>query len=114
MSDILVFCVLRTQSLSLFFQDSLEIDAINVEGSTHLLHAAKQNDTTMVVRLLRFGANPQIADAIGVTPLHAASNRGNLEIVRALIKHRPAVDVNATSLEGFVIRACIKYVLICV
>ena len=49
-----------------------------------LLHATEKNKTQKVLELLAKGVNPNCR--YNITPLHAAASRGNLELVRALLK----------------------------
>ena len=46
-------------------------------------------------------ANVNITNKAGVTPLHDAVNRGDLEIVRILLEYGAATDIKAK--EGWVI-----------
>ena len=47
--------------------------------------------------LLENGANPNLADKFGVTPLIAATRKGQRDVVTVLLQH--GADVNAVSLE---------------
>ena len=47
--------------------------------------------------LLENGANPNLADKFGVTPLIAATRKGQRDVVVVLLQH--GADVNAVSLE---------------
>ena len=49
-----------------------------------LLHATKKNKNQKVLELLAKGGNPNCR--YDITPLHAAASRGNLELVKALLK----------------------------
>ena len=54
--------------------------------------------------LLDNGANPNLADKFGVTPLIAATRKGQRDVVAVLLQH--GADVNAVSLEVRVIARC--------
>src|SRR6218665_2452668 len=62
------------------------IDKQNEQGQTRLYLAARAGNTAAVKKLLRSGADPDIADARGLTPLHLAAYWGETEIVDALLK----------------------------
>lgn len=65
----------------------------NKQGETKLYCAARSGSLKQVKKLLRDGADPNIADDHGLTPLHQAAYWGETEIVDALI--RAGADVNA-------------------
>lgn len=84
----------------LLLEEGAEIDARTPEGNSALLIASASLDASttgqfMVVRpsgheavallLLDRGANPNVADIGGITPLHAAVRNGRLELTRALL-----------------------------
>jgi ankyrin repeat protein len=50
-----------------------------------LLDAADRDDAGQVAKLLASGADPNLANGLGVTPLWAACQNGNIAIVRALL-----------------------------
>jgi len=60
------------------------------ESTTTLLYtAARSNALTTVKMLLQLGANPDEQVFSGSTALHVACYRGNVEIVEAIMQHRP-------------------------
>jgi ankyrin repeat protein len=61
--------------------------------NNELFDAIQSNDGRLVRRLLRHGANVNIADNGGMTPLMIASQNGDIEIVDLLLSHH--ADVNA-------------------
>ncbi|XP_014242599.1 transient receptor potential channel pyrexia-like isoform X1 [Cimex lectularius] len=64
-----------------------------------VLHSAVRANSLECLRiLLRKGINPNTCDMYGLTPLHIASDRGNLHIMKLLLDS-PNVDVNAGTLE---------------
>lgn len=58
----------------------------NKNGETKLYCAARSGSLKQVKKLLRDGADPNIADDHGLTPLHQAAYWGETEIVAALLK----------------------------
>lgn len=62
------------------------IDKKNDQGQTRLYLAAREGNTAAVKKLLRAGADPDIADARGLTPLHQAAYWGESDIVGLLLK----------------------------
>ena len=52
------------------------------------LHCATMNGHSMcVMKLLKWGANPNLQDEFGCTPLHLAMARGNIKIIMQLLRH---------------------------
>lgn len=62
-----------------------------VSGSL-LRSAAEDGDVASVRVVLALGANPDLADRIGMTPLHCAAAGGNVEVVRALLEAGANLD----------------------
>ncbi len=62
-------------------------------GETGLHIVVKRRDVLWVRFLTQNGANPNIADKNGVTPLQIGSTLGSIEVVTALIKAGANVDV---------------------
>ncbi|ETN61320.1 hypothetical protein AND_007027 [Anopheles darlingi] len=59
------------------------------------------NDLARVKLLLRYGANPRLANSEGVTPLLLAVSNRNVTIVRTLLKHITPLPVDAAEeLDG--------------
>ncbi|MDP2205493.1 MAG: ankyrin repeat domain-containing protein [Alphaproteobacteria bacterium] len=70
------------------------IDKRNEQGETKLYRAAREGNVGAVKKLLRAGADPDIADSHGLTPLHQAAYWGEGEIVRLLLKAGAAPNVD--------------------
>lgn len=54
------------------------IDYQNSQGETPLFLAIKRNNRAMINMLLRLGANPNIADEIGITPIMVSTYNNHL------------------------------------
>ena len=64
-------------------------------GETKLHVACIKNEAVKVKQLLAAGADANITDHAGWTPLHEACNHGNVECVRELLKARqPVCELN--------------------
>jgi ankyrin repeat protein len=63
-----------------------------------LLKSAEKGDIIKVIELLRRGANVNIKDRKGWTPLHYVAASGRADITRWLLENRP--DVNARDDNG--------------
>jgi ankyrin repeat protein len=63
---------------------------------TSVLHAATfGNDSDSIAQIVEAGANVQLGDGLGMTPLMNAASEGNLAVVKLLLKR--GADVNAVS-----------------
>ncbi|KIO00062.1 hypothetical protein M404DRAFT_1004177 [Pisolithus tinctorius Marx 270] len=60
--------------------------------------AAYQGDALSVDLLLKHGANPDLKDDVGLSPLHWAVVRGNRAILRRLVEI--GADIHAKDAEG--------------
>lgn len=60
-------------------------------GGTALLRAAAQGNTEAVRVLLSKGASPGLANGMGLTPLTAAAQTGNIDVVQPLAEACHAV-----------------------
>lgn len=74
-------------------------------GETALHIVVARKDDTWLGYLLQKGANPNIADRKGVTPLMLATQLGFVDGVNRLIKHKVPVDATNRSGETALIRA---------
>lgn len=74
-------------------------------GETALHAVVQRRDLTWVRFLLQRGANPNIADKNGTTPLQIAAQLGFIEGVEQLIKRGADVDVSDTTGETPLISA---------
>eukprot|EP00961_Rhodomonas_salina_P253831 3430300-Rhodomonas_salina.1 len=63
-----------------------------------LLDAAVHGNVEEVVRLLTEGANPDVFNDFGETPLHLAAIGGNVEVVKALISS--GANINTLTIQG--------------
>src|SRR5262245_32355244 len=56
-------------AITQLLKQKVDVNAARVDGVTALLYAAHFNDLDLVNQLLAAGANPNLADDHGVTPL---------------------------------------------
>lgn len=75
------------------------VDRRDERGETPLYKAVRSGSLREVKRLLRNGADPEIADEKGMTPLHVAAYWGETDIVEALLK--AGASPNADSGSGW-------------
>ncbi|KAK3083036.1 hypothetical protein FSP39_012293 [Pinctada imbricata] len=88
----------RTDSVSSGPHTTDLLNKRDTKGRTQLYVAAKNGDVTEASRLLKAGADPNIADPYGVTALHEAVERSLLDIVELLI--RQGSNINAKTILG--------------
>lgn len=62
------------------------------EGDTPLMSAIRNNLADIVQILLSSDANPDFPDDSGWYPLHFATQKQNIEIVKLLVKHGAIID----------------------
>lgn len=63
-----------------------------------MTHCIRQQNTRAVVGLLLAGADPNLHNRKGVTPISVAAHKGNIEIMVALIE--AGANVNALNNSG--------------
>lgn len=69
---------------------TINLNSTTLFARTVLHLAAKGNDVDIVKCLLKYGASPEIKDALGETPLHWAKRTGDsLDVVKTLVEAIP-------------------------
>lgn len=68
------------------------LDKCDEQGYTALNIATLEGDLAEVIRLLKLGANPNIAENNGTTPLMNAAAGKSVEMVKALLKYGAIID----------------------
>ncbi|GAB2256946.1 hypothetical protein Droror1_Dr00023005 [Drosera rotundifolia] len=76
----------------------LDVNVVDGDGETPLIHAARQGQTATAKYLLEHGADATIASSLGATALHHSAGIGNVELVRLLLSK--GVDVDSESDAG--------------
>jgi ankyrin repeat protein len=79
-------------------QPNLEVNAQGFSGMTALTWYVWSGNEPNVKSLLERGANPNLSDADGDTPLHGAAQRGNLKVLQMLLA--AGADPNARNKVG--------------
>src|SRR5215831_15567178 len=75
----------RAAAVDIIAKKSADVNAVEADGSTPLLWAANRNDTDLSLRLIKAGANPNVRNKLGSTPLMEASFNANTELVKSLL-----------------------------
>ncbi|XP_039045466.1 ankyrin-1-like [Hibiscus syriacus] len=70
----------------------LDVDTIDEDGDTPLLHTARQGHTLTAKYLLECGANPTIPSDLGATALHHSAGIGNIELLKHILAKGVEVD----------------------
>ena len=80
------------------FKRLLYWDDVNDAEKLHLVEASHSNNVKLVRLLLEIGADINLANSAGDTPLYVASERGNVEMVRILLEK--GADINQAESNG--------------
>ena len=70
------------------------MDACTDQGRSSLLYACSKGHQGIVKKLLDEGADINIQDKIGASPLHRAAGCGRLEMVKFLLNSANSMDLN--------------------
>jgi ankyrin repeat protein len=79
-------------------QKKVDVNAPEADGTTALHWAARNDDATLVDRLIRAGANARAANRYGITPVALACENGSATVVERLLK--AGVSANTTGPLG--------------
>ena len=79
----------RSAAVDMIAKKSADVNAAEADGTTALLWAASLNDADLASRLLRAGANPNVRNQLGSTPLAEAVLNSNQEMIKALALPKP-------------------------
>lgn len=74
------------------------VNKTEVDGTTSLHYAVRNDDAQSVDKLIHAGANVNAANRYGITPLYLACVNGNAAMIEKLLK--AGADANAVSTEG--------------
>ncbi|VUC33674.1 unnamed protein product [Clonostachys rosea] len=80
------------------------VDALDRFGRTPIWHAAATGSAEAVKALIKTGASINLADDLGMTPLHAASREGHCDVILLLLQSRAYITnetlgLNFTALD---------------
>ena len=88
----------KTSMINRYFRERQNPNARAASDRSLLFAAILRQDHSVTRRLLEAGANPDLADDAGVTPLMVAAMHGDLELVRTLVGR--VTDVAARDRAG--------------
>jgi ankyrin repeat protein len=69
-------------------------DAVN--NDTALMYGVRDGKAKVAEYLLTKGANPNLTDRQGFTPLHIAASRNDIHLVRCLLAHGASIDARSS------------------
>lgn len=90
----------RDSLIDLCLIDHVDPNGHDAQGRTPLLIASSQQDWRTAQRLVDAGADVDLADKNGFTPLMATAMHGNLEIFRELLGHSTNLRAEARCKDG--------------
>lgn len=91
----------------------VDVNAKNAHLETALSIAVRKNEFELVQTLLKAGANCNIVDSRGSTPLMHAAIHGNRDITHALIHNGALVDLQNARMETALLFATYRSTVIC-
>ena len=77
-----------------FIGAGAKVDACTDQGRSSLLYACSKSHVSIAKKLLDEGADINIQDKFGATPLHRAAGCGRLEMVKFLLNSANCMDLN--------------------
>lgn len=80
-------------------QEELMLDHQDKNGDTALLIAVEKNNEQITELLLEIGADPNICNKWGYSPLYLAINNNNKKIIKLLLTHKALVETINNALE---------------
>ena len=86
------------QTVRTLLNQHADANVREVDGTTALHWAARNDDAETAIALIRAGATANVANRYGVTPLFLAATNGNAALVETLLKS--GADANAVLPEG--------------
>ncbi len=96
----------KLSMVNLLCERGVNVDAaIKDNATTPLLYSSFRNYIDVAESLINWGANPNIKDVNGNSPLILASSKGNIEIVKLLIKANAKLDEQNNSGNTALIKA---------
>ncbi len=88
----------RAAAIDMIAKKTADVNAASADGTTPLIWAANLNDTDLVTRLLKAGANAKVSNKLGSTPLLEAVINSNNEMIKALLD--AGADPNVPGIDG--------------
>ncbi|TKR73160.1 hypothetical protein L596_020501 [Steinernema carpocapsae] len=85
------------ESLRMRLEELTSLNVRNKDGLTAVALAVDRGFLTLLKDLLKLGANPNIADLSGQTPLHRAVVAKNLDMVKSLLNSGKIENLNAVN-----------------
>ncbi len=95
-SPLTLACYRGNNNVAMFLVENVCNVNVGSENGTSLMAATYKNREILVKYLLDFGADPNIADANGTTPIHYAVIMQNINIIKLLVK----ADADFTLKDG--------------
>ena len=94
-----LMCVSCNDTLEYLIQKGAQVDDVS-EDSCSALHLASYDNRPIIVNtLLSHGADSNLGDITGDTPLHYGAEEANLDVIKALVAS-PSCDVHLKNEEG--------------
>ena len=93
-------CEDLAESVRLLVNSGSDVNGVSLEGDTPIKTAARSGNVVVISELLRQGADVNLTNKLGVSPLISAVGLNQCDALQFLLEY-PAVDLNIQDISGW-------------